>query len=197
ERRAVIKRHTMPEGGEGWARAPAATVVSLPADAKLTIDGAATASTSARRVFVSPALTPGKAYSYILKAEFTKDGKTVAVRKDVTVRAGQETSVSLGRAGLTGVASRQPFRPGSPKREPLRLPLLVFIPASVADGVVHPRPGHAAQRVQPGAGRPEAAGGGGVGHDDQLHALGRRRLVGHLVLDDRGDADRVLRQHAG
>lgn len=87
------------------ASAPATIVVTLPADAKLTIDGAATVSTTARRVFVSPELPAGREFVYTLQAEIVKDGKPVVTTRDVTVRAGAEVAVTL-EAGLTGVASR-------------------------------------------------------------------------------------------
>ena len=86
--------------------APATIVVNVPADARLTIDGEATTSTSAQRVFVSPVLNPGQEYHYTLKAEFKKDGKTVSVSKDVTVKAGNETRVTMDAESLAKVASR-------------------------------------------------------------------------------------------
>jgi len=75
--------------------APATIVVSLPAEAKLTIDGNATQSTSSTRVFASPALEQGKEYFYTLKAEMLLDGKTVSTTQRVTVRAGNEARVTL------------------------------------------------------------------------------------------------------
>ena len=54
--------------------APAIIVVSLPAEAKLLVDDAATTSTSGRRVFASPALEPGKDFYYTLKGEWLHDG---------------------------------------------------------------------------------------------------------------------------
>jgi uncharacterized protein (TIGR03000 family) len=86
------------------AEAPATIVVSLPADAKLLIDDAATTSTSERRVFVSPNLPTGKEFHYTLKAEIPVNGKAQVVSQVVTVRAGEQTDVSLTAA--TGVAER-------------------------------------------------------------------------------------------
>jgi uncharacterized protein (TIGR03000 family) len=78
------------------ADANAATlVVSLPEDAKLTIDGEATTSTSAKRVFVSPALEQGKVYEYTLKAQVVRDGQTQVATAKVTVRPGQTSQVEL------------------------------------------------------------------------------------------------------
>jgi uncharacterized protein (TIGR03000 family) len=76
-------------------RRPATVQVTLPADATLTIDGHATRSTSAERLFVTPPLEPGKRYSYTFSARFVRDGKTVTVAQEVIIRAGRETFVSL------------------------------------------------------------------------------------------------------
>src|SRR5579871_2913635 len=80
---------------QGSVSAPATIVVSLPAEAKLTVDGVATQSTSATRVFATPALDRGNEYFYTLTAEIARNGKTVTATKKVAVRAGEETRVSL------------------------------------------------------------------------------------------------------
>jgi uncharacterized protein (TIGR03000 family) len=85
--------------------APATIIVSLPADATLTIDDAATTSTASPRVFTSPVLPAGRDFHYTLKAQIVRDGKTVEVSKEVTVRAGQTTRATM-EAGLASVASR-------------------------------------------------------------------------------------------
>ena len=87
------------------APAPATIIVSLPADAKLTIDNAATQATASPRVFTSPVLPAGRDYHYTLKATMVRNGQPVVVSRQVTVRAGQETRVNL-EASLAGVASR-------------------------------------------------------------------------------------------
>jgi uncharacterized protein (TIGR03000 family) len=69
--------------------------VTLPADAKLTIDGSPTVSTSESRVFESPSLTPGTTFFYELKATVVRDGKTETVTKKVGVRAGEDTRVKI------------------------------------------------------------------------------------------------------
>jgi uncharacterized protein (TIGR03000 family) len=79
-------------------QAPTSTVklyVTLPADAKLTIDGEPTTSTSESRLFVTPSLTPGKTFYYELKATVVRDGKTETVTKQVAVRAGADTRVNI------------------------------------------------------------------------------------------------------
>jgi uncharacterized protein (TIGR03000 family) len=75
--------------------APATILVSLPADAKLLIDDAATASTSASRRFVTPELEVGKVFTYTLKATVVRDGKTVVASKVVTVRAGETSNIEI------------------------------------------------------------------------------------------------------
>jgi len=75
--------------------APATIQVNLPADARLTIDGAATTSTSANRTFATPTLETGKEFYYTLTAAVVRDGKTLTVSKRVTVRAGAETRVNI------------------------------------------------------------------------------------------------------
>ena len=91
--------------GDTLAPAPATIIVSLPANATLTIDDAATTSTAATRVFTSPVLPVGRDFHYVLKAQIVRDGKTLVVSKEVTVRAGQTTRATL-EASLANVASR-------------------------------------------------------------------------------------------
>jgi uncharacterized protein (TIGR03000 family) len=90
---------------EGSIPGPATILVSLPADAKLFFNGTKTVSTSANRTFVSPALQPGKVYSYTLQAEVVRDGKVVTMAKKVEVRAGEATEVSFEVSAET-VASK-------------------------------------------------------------------------------------------
>ena len=84
--------------------------VTLPADAKLTVDGHPTRSTSSERLLVSPPLEPGQVFRYTLKAEFVRGDKTITVQQMVLVRAGRETAVSLDVPW--GASAR--FAPGSP-----------------------------------------------------------------------------------
>jgi uncharacterized protein (TIGR03000 family) len=87
--------YVLPEGATSQAARPATLVVTLPADARLTVDNTPTRLTSARRVFNSPPLQPGRSYRYTLKAEIVRDGQTLTTTRDVNVRAGQETDVNL------------------------------------------------------------------------------------------------------
>jgi uncharacterized protein (TIGR03000 family) len=82
----------------------ATVVVTLPENAKLTIDGDATTSTSSVRTFETPELVAGKTYSYTLEATFQQDGKPVVVSKKVQIEAGKTASVDLNPTPATGVA---------------------------------------------------------------------------------------------
>ena len=88
-----------PKGGEGGEQVSlpnsATLVVSVPADAKLAVDGYLTASTSAVRTLTSPVLENGKEYVYTLKAEVVRDGKTVTTTKEVAVHSGDLVKVAM------------------------------------------------------------------------------------------------------
>lgn len=79
----------------------ATIVVSLPADARLFIDGTSTTSTSNRRVFTTPQLAPGTIFQYTLQAEVVRDGQTVHLTRTVPVQAYQTTQVNLDLASFT------------------------------------------------------------------------------------------------
>ena len=92
---SVVPAWPGPAGGP----APASRIVHLPANARLTIDGDPTRSTSGARWFVSPPLEPGKTYHYDLKAEVVRDGKRLTETRRVAVRAGQVSAVRMAFAG--------------------------------------------------------------------------------------------------
>jgi uncharacterized protein (TIGR03000 family) len=97
-----------PYGGMAYVQAAsmeATLIVTLPADATLTIGGEETTSTSANRVFVSPSLTEGKEYEYTLKAKVVREGKTEVITAKVTVRPGEVTPVEL-KVPAAGVAAQ-------------------------------------------------------------------------------------------
>jgi uncharacterized protein (TIGR03000 family) len=80
--------------------------VRMPKDARLLIDGNASALTSERRVFRTPELEPGKTYYYTLTAEVTADGKQRRENREVTFQAGQKVEVDFGGVGPMLAASR-------------------------------------------------------------------------------------------
>ena len=81
--------------------APATIHVTLPVDARLTIDGEATKLTSADRTFATPPLEMGKEFHYTLRAHFVSGDNAITIERRITVRAGQETDVSLNLPGAS------------------------------------------------------------------------------------------------
>jgi uncharacterized protein (TIGR03000 family) len=74
---------------------PARIDVEAPARAEIYCDGTKTYRTGAVRQFVTPALSPGRAYSYELRAEWKEGERTVTVSKHVAFRAGEHVTVSF------------------------------------------------------------------------------------------------------
>lgn len=85
---------------------PAYITLNVPADAKVTIDGAATTSTSSVRVFSTPELAPGAVYYYTIRAEVVRDGQTLSATEKVAVEAGAKAELSLNPAATPVVASK-------------------------------------------------------------------------------------------
>lgn len=86
--------------------APATLVVTLPADARLTVDGHLTTSTSGTRVFVTPVLATGGEYAYNLTATVVRNGETLTQTQRVQVRPGVRTEVPFTFASSEAVTSR-------------------------------------------------------------------------------------------
>jgi len=73
----------------------AQVLVIVPENAEVWFEGVQTRQTGSQRTFWSPVLTPGKTYSYTLRAEMKRDGRPRNVKKTIDVRAGQPTEVTL------------------------------------------------------------------------------------------------------
>jgi len=67
---------------------------TLPAEAKLFVDGRLTPGTGTERAFHTPPLAPGK-YFYDVKAELVINGKTITEEKRVVVESGVNLSESF------------------------------------------------------------------------------------------------------
>lgn len=74
---------------------PVILVVRLPASAKLDIEDTPTKSTGEVRTYRSPPLTPGKNYTYTLKASWKEGDKEVVRERSVAVHAGEVVRVDL------------------------------------------------------------------------------------------------------
>jgi uncharacterized protein (TIGR03000 family) len=69
--------------------------VSLPAKAKLFVDGVATSVEAGTHKFKTPELSRGKAYVYEFRAEIERDGKTEVETREVTFKAGDPIVVDF------------------------------------------------------------------------------------------------------
>jgi len=69
--------------------------VSVPAEAKIFVNGAETTSTGNERQFVSRGLTAGNRYEYEVRAEMLRDGNTVTETKTVTLGPGQQVNLTF------------------------------------------------------------------------------------------------------
>jgi uncharacterized protein (TIGR03000 family) len=72
--------------------------VSVPADAKVFVNGQSTRSTGELRQYASSGLQPAAVYPYRVRAEFVRDGKPISEEKTVQLTAGQTGSVTFSAA---------------------------------------------------------------------------------------------------
>jgi uncharacterized protein (TIGR03000 family) len=77
----------------------ATVVVKAPSDARITVNGKALSRTGSEETFASPALQPGKTYTYIFKAEATRDGKKVKKTQRISVQANRRSEVDFMALG--------------------------------------------------------------------------------------------------
>jgi uncharacterized protein (TIGR03000 family) len=73
--------------------------VSVPAEAKIYINGTATTSTGSERQYISRGLNAGNRYEYEVRAEMTRDGQTITETKNVALAAGQQINLSFNFEG--------------------------------------------------------------------------------------------------
>jgi uncharacterized protein (TIGR03000 family) len=76
-------------------KAPAEMTVVVPANAEVFFDGAPTTQKGTERLFVSPALEPGKKFSYDVLARWKENGKAVERSRTVGVASGASVRVSF------------------------------------------------------------------------------------------------------
>jgi uncharacterized protein (TIGR03000 family) len=95
-----------------WSRAgdkvatPAHITVRLPADARLNVHGVDCPLTSETRTFDTPVLTPGKKYSYLLKAEVVRNGRSISQTQRISFQSGENLQVSFEDLGVRSLTSR-------------------------------------------------------------------------------------------
>jgi uncharacterized protein (TIGR03000 family) len=61
----------------------------------VTAKGVVTSRSREEEAFLTPDLQPGRPYSYLFRAELTRDGRTITRTQRVAVRAGQHTEVDF------------------------------------------------------------------------------------------------------
>jgi uncharacterized protein (TIGR03000 family) len=102
----------MPAVDAAWPRSPAPTPedpnavveddaihirVRVPADAQVWFENEKTTLTGAERYFDSPAVTPGKNYTYSIRASWMDNGREVSRTRKIPVHAGEKVTVDFLR----------------------------------------------------------------------------------------------------
>ena len=77
------------------AEGSASIEVSLPANAKVFVNDAATTSTGSTRSYVSKGLKSGQTYAYRFRVEFEHDVENVVENKTVKLKAGDKVAMSI------------------------------------------------------------------------------------------------------
>jgi uncharacterized protein (TIGR03000 family) len=95
--------------------------VQVPGEAKVFVNGLATSSTGGSRRYVSHDLEPGFNYTYELKAEIVRDGKTMTDTKVVKLKAGESANLEFDFQ-----ASQ---KENNVATEPVRTKLTLLVPA--------------------------------------------------------------------
>src|SRR5262245_59922997 len=88
-----------PGGSTTSMRADGLLSVNVPEDAKIFVNGQATSSTGDARQYVSRDLASGYNYTYEVRAEVVRDGRTVEQVKKVDLRAGETAKVAFDFGG--------------------------------------------------------------------------------------------------
>jgi uncharacterized protein (TIGR03000 family) len=85
-------------------------VVTVPADAKVYVNGHLTKSTGERRQYSSGGLKPESSYEYQVRAEYIRDGKPVREEKTVLLTAGKSAALVFNATPtdqLAGVSTNE------------------------------------------------------------------------------------------
>jgi uncharacterized protein (TIGR03000 family) len=84
----------------------ATVVVNLPADARLFVDNMPITLTGPVRVFRTPPLQPAMSYTYSLRIELDRGGRTHTDSRTVELQPGKTANVSFPEPGTQGTAAR-------------------------------------------------------------------------------------------
>jgi len=69
--------------------------LTVPVDAKIWIEGSPTAVGGSLRQFVSPPIQPGHDYTYHIQVSWTKDGREVMSKREISVHAGDVINLTF------------------------------------------------------------------------------------------------------
>lgn len=103
----AIPANPMDRGAQRNSR-NATLTVSVPADAKIYVNGLPTRSIGEVRRYVSRGLSDGMSYTYEVRAVADRNGETVEETKKVEVRAGQEVELAFSFANGNELANTSP-----------------------------------------------------------------------------------------
>jgi|GEM_PF-392635 len=109
---------------------PATIKLIVPADAVVEVDGAKRKQTGIERTYLTPDLDAGKKYEYRFKITYMVDGKPVVVEKTVSVEAGKEAIIDLGK-DVTAVVKEAPKNEEPKKEEPKKVEVKAEEPKKV------------------------------------------------------------------
>src|SRR5262249_6646520 len=82
--------------------------VQVATAAKIYVNGLATTSTGAQRRYVSNGLQNGFSYSYQVRAEIVRDGKTVTETKTVKLKAGENADLNFTFENTENQLAKEP-----------------------------------------------------------------------------------------
>jgi uncharacterized protein (TIGR03000 family) len=84
-----------PQGVRSQLSGSTILAVSVPEEARIYVNGMLTKTPGSQRRYISRGLTAGLRYTYEIRAELRRDGKTLTDTRVVQARAGDTTSVSF------------------------------------------------------------------------------------------------------
>lgn len=85
----------IPQDGKPPPDLMAHLILRVPADAELWFNGTKIAAEGTVRKYASPPLTPGRRYTYSIRAQWQKNGQTIKATREVHVKAGTHIDMDL------------------------------------------------------------------------------------------------------
>jgi uncharacterized protein (TIGR03000 family) len=110
----------LPAQGPAPVKSPVLVYVTVPADAKVEVNGKPIRQTGPERRLITDPIAFGEKGTYTFKATFTKDGKPVAVERTITVEGGKVTRVDLTKDETKPVVVKKDEPAPAPKKDAFR-----------------------------------------------------------------------------